>query len=108
MDVVFSLLVSPVLIKPPDFYEFFSALELEKWCDFSTETLQTMRSMFRLSLSADLLLIRLLTVFSRFPVCAAFQPFHKLIFHHQFTPTDPQGWKIWAVQKIVRTRFGNL
>ena len=108
MAVVFSLLVSPVLIKPPVFHYFFSALELEKWCDFSIETLQMMRSMFRLTLSADLPLFRLLTMFLHFPVCTTFQPFHKLIFHHQFTPADPQGWKIRAVQKVVCPRFGNL
>ena len=108
MAVVFSLLVSPVLIKPPVFHKFFSALELEKRCIFSIETLQTMRSMFRLSLSADLPLFRLLTVFSRFSVCPAFQPFYKLIFHHQFAPADPQGRKIRAVQKVICPRFGNL
>lgn len=67
-----------------------------------------MRSMFRLTLSVDLPFFRFLTVFSRFPVCAAFQPFHKFILHHQFTPADPQGWKIRVVQKVVCTRFGNL
>ena len=70
--------------------------------------LQTMQSMLRLSLSTDLPLFRLLTMFLRFPVCAAFQPFHKLIFHHQFTPADPQSWKIWAVQKVICARLGNL
>ena len=64
--------------------------------------------MFRLTLLADLSLFRLLTVFSRFPVCTAFQPFHKLMFHHQFTTADPQGWKIWVIQKVVRPRLGNL
>ena len=71
------------------FRKFFSALELEKWCDFPIETLQTMQGMFRHSPSADLLLFRLLTVFSCFSICAAFQPFHKLMFHYQFSPADP-------------------
>ena len=64
--------------------------------------------MFRPTLSADLPHSRLLTMFLRFPVCAAFQPFHKLIFHHQLAPANPQGRKIRVIQKVVCARFGNL
>lgn len=67
-----------------------------------------MRSTFCLVLSADLPLFQLLTAFSWCSVCAAFQPLHQLIFHHQFAPADPQGWKIRAAQKVVCPRFGNL
>lgn len=81
---------------------------MEKRCDFPIETLQTMWSKFQLVLSVYLSLFRLLTVFSFFSVCAAFQPFHKLMLHHQLASADPQGWKIRAVQKVVSARFGNL
>ena len=53
-------------------------------------------------------IFQLMTVFLCFPVCATFQPFHKLMFHHQFSSADPQSWKIRAVQKVVCPRFGNL
>lgn len=72
------------------------------------ETPQTMRSIFRLALSADLPLFQLLTAFSRCFVCAAFQPLHQFIFHHQFTPADPQSWEVRAAQKVICPRFGNL
>ena len=85
---VFCFLVSPVLIKPPDFHKFFPAFELEKCCDFLMETPQTMRSIFRLALSADLPLFQLLTVFSWCSVCPTFQPLQQLIFHHQFAPVS--------------------
>ena len=60
-----------------------------------------MWSSFRLVLSTDLPLFQLLTVFSRFPIRAAFQPLHQLIFHHQFTPADPQSWDVRAAQKVI-------
>ena len=64
-----------------------------------------MWSSFRLVLSTDLPLFQLLTVFSRFPIRAAFQPLHQLIFHHQFAPAYPQGRKIRAAQKVVCPRL---
>ena len=67
-----------------------------------------MWSSFRLVPSTDLPLFQLLTVFSRFPIRAAFQPLHQLIFHHQFAPAYPQGWKIRAAQKVICAHFGNL
>lgn len=30
----------------------------------------------------------------------AFQPFNKIIFHHQFALADPQSWKIGTVQRL--------
>ena len=67
-----------------------------------------MRSLFLLLLSAKLPLFRLLTVFSLLSVRVAFQPCDQFAFHHHFTPTDTQGWKIRVVQKVVRTCLGYL
>ena len=65
------------------------------------KTPQTMRNAFCFVLSADLPLFQLLTAFSWCSVCVAFQPLHQLIFHHQFTPADPQSWEVRAAQKVV-------
>ena len=41
-------------------------------------------------------IFQILTVFSWFSVCATFQLFGQLSFHHQFAPADSQGWEIHA------------